>query len=131
MPDSQEAVFYTDEKGVRVTNARVVVGSTVYSMANITSVALAKKDPSYVGQMFFLAVGLVSGGIGFAKSLWWLMLAAFLIFVLAIWRVVMARPTYSVEIGSASGKVSAVSSKERKYIEAIVVAMNEAFIKRG
>ena len=45
--------------------------------------------------------------------------------------VATAKATYKMRIASASGEVDAISSKDKEYIQAIVQAIEEAFIKRG
>jgi len=44
---------------------------------------------------------------------------------------VMAKPSYIVRIGSASGEAEGLVSKDKDYIMKIIKAMNEAIIKRG
>ncbi len=38
MVDEKEICFYSDDRGVRITNTRAIIGNTTYAMANITSV---------------------------------------------------------------------------------------------
>ena len=43
----------------------------------------------------------------------------------------IAKPTYCVKITSASGEAKATPSKDKQYIDSIVMALNEALIRRG
>ena len=44
---------------------------------------------------------------------------------------IIPKNVYHVTLGSSSGETSALSSKDVEYVEQLVRAMNEAFIKRG
>lgn len=133
--ESKEVVFYSDDRGVRVTNTRLIIirrqGSTTYAMVNITSVSDEKIDPNrwagivlaILGMLILVGglyegsdIALVSGGVFLGLGI---LLAA------------IVRPTYKLRVDSASGKDYALSSKDRQYIQGIVTAMNEAMIKRG
>ena len=85
-PAPSEISFYADEQGVRVTNTRLIVGSTTYAMGNITSVSRTVEEPSISGPVFMSVVGAVflfvglRGGVGVAifgalmpgaGILWW------------------------------------------------------------
>jgi len=131
VPEEKEVCFYSDETGVRITNARAIIGSTTYSMANITSVSLAVIRPKRAGPVWLLVLGAIGGAVGFALSVWPVGAVGALMVVGAILILIFQKPRYAVEIGSASGRVSAVKSKKKEYIQCIVNAMNEAFIKRG
>jgi len=54
-----ERVYYSDEKGVRITSTRAIFGSTTYSMANISSVKSAEEPPKRGGGIFTAFVGVV------------------------------------------------------------------------
>ena len=123
--------FYSDDRGVRITNTRAIIGTTTYAMANITSVSMGMKPANrtpgiavaILGFLILLITGLLgsSGGVIFG-----VILLGIGILIAAI-----VKPTCTVRIGSASGETDAVSSKDKKYIQVIVNAMNEAFMKRG
>jgi hypothetical protein len=129
---SEETTFYSDG-AIRVTNARAVIGGKTYAMANITSVSMgtrpANRNPgiviAIVGLLIAACTGIMAsdgaGGIVFG----------ILVLVAGIVVAVIAKPSYIVRIGSASGEADALVSKDREYIQKIVNATNEAIIKRG
>ena len=43
----------------------------------------------------------------------------------------IAKSNYCVKITSASGEAEATSSKDKRYIDSIVMTLNEALIRRG
>jgi len=43
----------------------------------------------------------------------------------------LVKPTYHLKVTSAAGEESPLTSKNGKYINQLVVAVNEALIKRG
>ncbi len=87
--------------------------------------------PKRAGPIWMLVLGLVAAVSGFGLQAWPVGVVGVLLFAGAIWILIAQKPKYAVEIGSASGRVSAITSKEKAYIQSIVNAMNEAFIKRG
>lgn len=131
MAEEKEIVFYSDDRGVRITNTRAIVGLTTYAMANITSVTMsvkpAKRTPGIVVAILGLLILIITAELGSAGGV----IFGVIVLGLGILMAVVAKPIFTVRIGSASGEADAVSSKDRDYIQAVVRAMNEAFIKRG
>ena len=132
---SEEVIFYSDERGVRITNTRLIImrrhGSTTYAMANITSVSEAKIPANRAPGLVVAILGVAAlVGSYFLDSDVALICGAIVLGV-GILLAVIVRPTYAVRIGSASGETAPIRSKNRQYIHGIVTSMNEAFIKRG
>ena len=137
---SQEFTYYSSDN-VLVTSTRAVVGAATYALANITSVSMRVIAPSRLRPF----LGLVFGLLLFSWSLWRLVVgvgaaAEEMILSMVIGlafsgecarRVVRARPTYVIEIASASGEAKALKSKDRDHIERIVGAMQQAISERG
>ena len=145
-----ENTFYQDGS-VLITNTRAVLGAKTYAMANITSVSMKVIPADYtisivvglIGLFITACAGCVSL-FGFAgldlnssSSAGPLVLGV----VIGLFGVCgigagialafLAKPTYAVRIGSASGEGNVLASKDRDYIQKIITAMNEAIIKRG
>ncbi len=127
MAEEKEITFYSDDRGVRITNTRAIVGTTTYSMANITSVSMAVKPANRTPGIVLAVLGLIFLAIPVSG----IRVFGVVLLVLGILIAVIVKPTYRVRIGSASGESDAISSKDNKYIQGIVTAMNEAIIKRG
>jgi len=122
---AEEKTFFQYED-VTVTNARFMVASQTFAMNNITSVKASREDPKRLWPIVLIvvgvllavagstnmAIGLVIGGAGAA----WLLLQ---------------KTMYHVMLTTAGGETSALSSKEREYIEKVVQALNEAIVARG
>jgi hypothetical protein len=135
----QEEVTYYQAKGIRVTNARAILGSKAYAMANITSVSAAKKSANrltgiviaLIGLMMSTCVlGLVIAGGADAGGITVLGFGVVLLLV-GIALTAIPKDKYIVRLGSASGEVDALISEDREYIWSIINALNEAIIKRG
>jgi len=127
MAEEKEITFYSDDRSVRITNTRVIVGATTYAMANITSVLMAKKPANRVPGIVLAILGLILLAIPVSG----IRVLGVVLLVLGILIAVIVKPTYTIRIGSASGESDAISSKDKKYVQGIVTAMNEAIIKRG
>lgn len=131
-PATPETTYYQDGN-ITVTNARAVLGSKTYAMANITSVSMgeipANRTPGIVIALIGLAILACSasgGSDGIAGIIGGLVVAGFGAFL-----AYAVKTQYVVKIGSASGESNALTSNDREYIQKIVNAINEAIIKRG
>lgn len=129
-PAPSEITFYTDEQGVRVTNTRLIVGSTTYAMGNITSVSRTIYEPSLSGPIFLSAFGALFLFAGFAGSAGLAVFGALLLGAGILWWKGL-KVTYGLRISSSSGESTPISSVNREQIEKIVQAVNEAIIGRG
>jgi len=131
MAEEKEVSFYSDDKGVRITNTRAIMGTTTYAMANITSVSLATKPANRLAGILIAVLGLLvlwaTDELDISNGT----ILGVIVVGVGILAAVLVKPKYTVGIESASGKSDAISSNKKVYIEGIVRAMNEAFIKRG
>jgi hypothetical protein len=131
-PAKDEINFYSDDGGVRVTSSRLIIGQTTYAMLNITSVSCAAQPPSRIGPLFFLIIGALSlvGGLTASQMGG---LAGYGVALFAIgglwWK--MQKTKYHLRIASASGEANAVTSKDKRRVDGIIQAVNEAIIGRG
>jgi hypothetical protein len=127
---SDEKTFYSDETGVRVTSARLIIENTTYAMANVASVRSAVEDPNRLGPVILIALGVLGVAAEISDR------GAALVFGIVLlgggiaW-LVTQKPTYHVRISSSSGEADALSSRRKDYIDRVVQAINEAIIGRG
>ena len=133
----EEISFFSNEKGVRITNTRAIFGASTYVMSNISSVRKDSKPPSRAPGCVMGAIGLIVllAGLGQLGSN---IVAAIICIVTGIgflggliYYTARAPRTYIVRIVTAGGEVSALESTNEKYIESIIAALNEAIVKRG
>ena len=128
---AEETTYYSDQSGVRVTDKRVIIGNTTYSMANITSVTTAVVNPSKIGPVVCIAVGLALfiGGVSnnsFGTGFLGVVVGAFGYFWYR-----GAKPVWHLRISSASGESSPLHSVNQQWISSIAHAINEAIIHRA
>jgi hypothetical protein len=131
-PAREEVSFYSDDSGVRVTNSRLIIGATTYTMLNITSVSCAVERPSRVVPWAFFIVGAFSFLAGFSSrgAEGFIIFGLFMLAIGGLWW--KAQKTYyHLRIASASGEASAVKSTDETRVEKILEAVNEAIIGRG
>ena len=126
-----DPTYYSDEKGVRITATRLIIGSTTYAMANITSIRTKTVYPTLALGIIIGIIGLVVLAISAAFNSWTGMLFLVGVLLLIIGIILAARRTYHLKVTSAAGEESPLTSKDREYINQLVVAVNEALIKRG
>ncbi|HEX3741727.1 MAG TPA: DUF6232 family protein [Terriglobales bacterium] len=126
----EETSFYTDEQGVRVTSARLIVESTTYAMGNITSVRRTIEEPSRAGPIFVGAFGVLFLAVGFEQGAGLAIFSAFLLGIAVLWWKGQ-KTYYGLRIASSSGESTPISSIHKERIDKIVQAVNEAVIDRG
>jgi len=135
----QDEIVYYKEGGVSVTNTRVIVGTKVYAMANVSSVSATKKPTTVrkigilIAIIALIAIVLVvmsslvdSTGINVGG----IVIGVILLLVGVVF-VVTAKDKYIVRIASNSGEVDILSSKNAVRIRGIFNAVNKAIIQRG
>ena len=130
----KEETFYSDN-AVAVTNTRIIIWGTTYALRNITSVKMTFTPPRIVKPILLLIVGLI------------ILLAAFMsfngntpapigVYIIAgamiggaiLW-ILSAITMYHVGLSSASGEIHALTSKNKAYIERVVLSINKAIVK--
>jgi len=133
-----EKVFY-DHEGVRVTNARFQVNAQTYAMAAVNSVGYHKTAPSLglstalitTGALFAALSGL---GVALSPTItgpWVFLFFGLLLLFMGISMRRGHKPDFIVSLTTGSGQVQALRSKDQKYIESVVMALNEALVSRG
>jgi len=127
---AEETIFLQDGD-ITITNARAVLGSKTYAMANITSVSTGV-IPAKRGVGIFIAilggVIMISGFAGHSSG-WGIF--GILILAAGIGAAYSQKDSFVVKIGSSSGESDALSSTNKEKVQKIVSAINEAIIKRG
>ncbi|MFE8048642.1 DUF6232 family protein [Brenneria goodwinii] len=121
-----EVEFYNNEN-VSVTNARFRVGENTYAMNGVTSVKRGKTNPSKAGAVILGIIGVLmvlSGSVS-VKIIGGIMLIVAVLWFKAI------KPEYIVFLNSSSGESQALSSKNEKYINDVINALNESIVHRG
>ena len=131
----KEERIYSDNY-VTVTTTRVIVGSTTYALRNITSVRMTYTPPRVLGailllilSLFMLVAGIVSIHTSTPAPIGVYLIGGVMV-VGAILMMVTAKTSYHVNLSSAAGEVHALTSKNRAYIEKVVVSVNEAIARQ-
>jgi len=122
---ANEQVFL-DERGVSVSNSRMMYEGQTYAMSGITSVKSFEKKPSRIIPVILIIIGLIvmaAGGGGIAVGL--LLIAG----GIALW--ILMKADYSVVLTSSSGEAKAYTSKDRDFVTRVISAVNEAIVHRG
>ena len=123
---AEEKTFFQHED-VKVTNARFMVGSQTFSMSNITSVKAMAQSPQRGWPVALLVVGAMMLAFG-TRDIWGFAIA--FVAVGAIW-LFTQKSMYHVMLTTAGGETSALSSKQKEYIQKVVQALNDAIVARG
>lgn len=131
----KEETIYSDN-AVTVTNTRVIIGGTTYALRNITSVEMVSTPPRIGGAILLLVLGLLIVVAIFARlneddkaPAGVYIMAGALIGGAILW-MFNAKTMYHVDLASASGEFHAFTSKNKAYIERVVLSINEAIVKQ-
>lgn len=116
-----EPTYYSDDQGIRITPTRAIFGKKTYSMANITSISHGTKY-----QFWGLAVVFILAMFGFSLH-WGIGLLIMIVGIVLIF----SYPQHTIVIMSAAGEVKALITYDKQKANSILVAFNEALIKRG
>lgn len=129
--------IFLNEASVFVSNSRVVIAGTTYSLANLTSVRKGKTPPNRGCALVLITLGsftvlvslgvlledvgngtltLVIGGVAGGLGLLWFR---------------SVKPTFHVVTASSSGETQALSSMDEGLIDRVVHAISEAVVYRG
>jgi DNA-directed RNA polymerase subunit RPC12/RpoP len=130
--EQADPTYYLDKKGVRVTATRLIIpkthGSITYAMANITSISTKTVHPTLILGIILGVVGLIMLAV---FNVWASILALVGVVLLIIGIILAVMREYRLKVTSAAGEEEPLRSRDRKYINQIAVAVNEALIKRG
>lgn len=140
-----DKVFYTDGRGIMVTDSLLKVKKTSYRLNGISNHGLIVLRPDRLPGLLLLIVGFIVSVIGILN----LIPRAFIqdvninnelvsANVVAIWAgaalaliglliLAITRERYAVRIATAEGEKNVVLSFQKEYISQIVNALNEAF----
>lgn len=132
MADIKETTIL-QEGPIKITNLRTMIGTITYSMSDIRSISVTKRAKSYkplwlviVGILLIRWVQIEESGqfLGFFNI-------GIVLIIVGITLVMIAKPTYAVEIGGTSGNNSILRSTNLTFIQRIANAMNKAIARRG
>lgn len=121
---------YYASHNVLVTSARAVMGGRTFAMANVTAVSPSVTRPRRGIPLMLLIVGVFTA-IGSLSSSIVLALVGLVLAVGGGFWLKSLKPTYAVNIGSASGESRAMASQDWNEIAAIVAAITQAIVERG
>ncbi|ELT0934753.1 DUF6232 family protein [Enterobacter roggenkampii] len=123
----EETEFYRNGN-VSITNARFIVGSTTYAMNGVTSVKRGQTDPSKVGPIILVLIGIAM--VFIAASLLTKAIGVVIVVVAIAWFKAI-KPDYIVYLNSSSGESQALTSQDKQYIDDVINSLNNAIIHRG
>ena len=129
---TQEIIIF-ENNDIKVTNLRAVFGTKTYAIANITSVEAKRQNESSCLPVGLILAGILGIMIGFGNlgnDMWWMMIPGAAICVAGFNMARAQKPTYVVQISSASGEIKAYVSQDKSYIDKIVEALNTAIIQK-
>ena len=150
MDDVRETIILETDN-IRITNIRAFIGWKTYEIANIMSASWGEKNLSpAAGKAVLMLISLVIGILSCLAALsirfvsmmqdfsdWPRINVHFLFAVLGLLFIYLGsigwnsdKPTYIVQIETASGTSKILEAKDKEYVEKIIKAINEAIARR-
>lgn len=131
MIDRNETTFL-QEGLVKITNRRALIGTTTYSMADITSVNVTKRARSgrplwLVATGTVLVLWSIVDQTGYYREFFNIGIALILVGFAVL---VISKPTYAVQIQGRWGKYNILRSTDPSFIQRVASAMNHAITGR-
>jgi hypothetical protein len=126
----EEKTYYSDNS-ISVTSTRVIVGSTTYSLRNVSSVKMTSIVPSHVIDIILILIGVITLIIGLAalkETSGICLIVGILIGVAGFFIFKSKKTTYYVVLGTNSGEQKAIYSIDLEYINKIVSEINNAIM---
>jgi hypothetical protein len=127
-------MIYRDNM-VAVTSARVIIGSAIYPLRNITSVKMTFTSPQVAGPLLVLLGGvfiLLLTTIPFNprnyEPIPGIAISASIILASVVWMLCL-KTKYHVDLSTAAGEVHLLTSQNKTYIEKVVVSINDALVR--
>jgi hypothetical protein len=131
MDDVHETTIL-QEGPVKVTNLRTVIRTINYPISQIKSVNATSRARNMkpllltIPGILFIAWSIIEQTAQFMEFFNF----GIVLIVVSIALVLVAKPTYAVQIGSSSGNSSILRSTDQSFIQRIVDAMNKAMARR-
>lgn len=135
LPDPpEEEIFYSD-KSVAVTSSRVMIWGTTYALRNIASVSMRFSPPKifgavllFLGGVFMLLAAFLSVHGSMPAPVGAYIIAPAMIVGAILW-MFNSKTRYHVHFSTAAGEIHALTSRDKAYIERVVLSVNQAILK--
>jgi hypothetical protein len=129
----QEEREYYRSNAILITSARAEIGERTFSMANVTAVSMGTIPANTGCAVVLLIVGglTILGGLAAIGSTVAPLILGILIAGAGWMWLKSLKPTFVVNLGSASGEARAYQSRNRDEVAEIVNAIKRAIIDRG
>ena len=125
-----EKTYYTNEQGIRITSTRLIVGGSTYPINGVTAVHINKDFSRNWSWLAISALGfllMVSGENDSPK-----VFGAFIVTCgVTLFLMFGKKYNYSLQIQTLAGSIDILHSKNKKLIQEMSAAINNAIIQRG
>jgi hypothetical protein len=127
---SEGAIFYSDTKGIRVTDRGVTFDNITYAFQNFTSIASSIERPSRVGPLLVIAVGASFFAEGVTRPSFGLAILAAIVTAVGVFWLTECKPVYSLDLSVVSGERAPILRGSEQWTTAVAMAINEAVARR-
>ncbi|HKF52505.1 MAG TPA: DUF6232 family protein [Candidatus Acidoferrales bacterium] len=127
---SGDAVFYSDERGIKVAGSSVTVDNIAYPIANLTYVAARVERPSRIVPFFVIAVGFSLLVEKMAQRSFGVAMLAGIVAGMGVFLLRESKPVHCIDLAAVAGKGAPVVRGTEERITAIAKAINETIVHR-
>ena len=126
---ADEVLYYSDDKGVKITNKQAIFGKKSYELRSIISIRVTKNPSSPKIPILFVVGGAIFIIMNIVR--FHIIEIFFGIFFLVVGIIdLLAKPTYMIKLLHTKGEYGPISSRDKERIEQIADAL-EAAIATG
>ena len=123
-----EEQVYFSERGVRVTQARLIVPGQVFAIAHVTSVGAKRRAPERGWAIVVAVMGVMLAAVAYYVEVWQLA-AVGLVFAVggAAWAVLMGA-RYRNTVRMSSGETWRTETMDGAWVQQLGMALNQAIV---
>jgi hypothetical protein len=130
--NAPEIMILEDEK-VKISNIKAKFGVNTFYINNMSSVSLAEKTPARVPWIILAVVGLIGALFVFSKYGYtnFTVYIGLVVFIIGAVMAIFPKKKYIVKVVSSGIGSDGLETKDRKYAQKIVDAINQALDKKA
>lgn len=126
---TDEVLYYSDDKGVKITNKQAIFGKKFYELGSINSIRVTKNPSSPKTPILLVVFGAIFIIIGTVRFHIIEVFFGILFLIFGIY-CLLAKPTYMIKLLHTKGEYVPILSRDKERIEQITDAL-EAAIATG
>lgn len=132
-PDPPKEHTLLDEEMVTVTTTRFIVPGQTYPIAGITSIANTVDSSMAPAGLVIVGIGIaaIGGSLGSTPGAGAVIVVGAVLLLAGVVGMTVSKSKHHVVLTTSAGEVRAFTSTDKDLINNVVVALNQAIVRRG